>query len=169
MFFLHLAHVKILTGSFIGGGLLDVFFFRFNPIATSSLYGFSYSRFIIQELRMIIVYFTRVIVFFSFLWIIYKLFWQRFLFSPSKLPKFQDDILLLLLLPFGLTPILLFQNLAFIHDYMIYYLLPFVTLSTAVIFHSAAKDTATIGCFYINRINFRCGHRKVAISPGASY
>jgi len=131
MFVLYLVHVKILTGSFVGGGLLWVFSFRFNPEASAGLYGFSYLKFIVQESRFMVIYFTKILTIASLAWI--GISGWKILMSKGNWWQFRRESFLLLLLLWGITHMLIFRNLSFIHDYMIYYLLPFISLSSAIV------------------------------------
>ncbi|MCR4324898.1 MAG: glycosyltransferase family 39 protein [Candidatus Curtissbacteria bacterium] len=123
MFGVHMLHTAWLTRDLIGGGLIDVLKFRLN--IGEQLMGYSHTKFLELQARWITVYFTRPILFFSaiaLIWIFINLIKRRF---PKK-----TQILLMLGI-FGVTHNLVFRNMAFIHDYMIIYLWPFLALSAS--------------------------------------
>jgi len=127
MFFLHIAHIGILSRR---EGLLSLFkgfLFRLNVSEESANYGFTYSKFLERQTTWILTYFTRAITILSIIWIAQFIF-RRIKKKPLKL----QESLLLLLLFFGFSHNLIFQNLAFIHDYMLIYALPFFAISAAV-------------------------------------
>ena len=120
----HLLHLKILTGKFFGGGLIGIFMDRFNPYQTQSTYGFSLPKYFIQELNFIKIYFTLPLCVLAFLKLL-----QLLIKFIRKLKINPGDRLLIMFAVYGMTHLLIFQQLVFIHDYMIYYLLPFMCLS----------------------------------------
>ena len=66
----HLLHVFILTGSFFGGGLIEVFLFRANPYQSADIYSFTLPKFLSTEARYFFIYVTKPLLLLSFLWII---------------------------------------------------------------------------------------------------
>ncbi len=127
LFILHLFHVKILTGSFIGGNLFSIFLDRFNPYRTAAIYGYSFAKYIFQEFQYLKIYYTNFILVLTGIWFIRSIV----LIRKNSL-SFMDTILYMLF-AFGIFHLIFFQNLVFIHDYMIYYLLPFLVLASAQI------------------------------------
>lgn len=116
---LHLFHVYLLTGDWLGGGLTKALFFRLNLSATS---GFTWGKYLIQEARWVTVYYTRILL-------ISAAIFSFSLFKKKKLSLAPSIIVALLL--FGLTYILIFSNMVFIHDYFNIFFLPFFGLSFA--------------------------------------
>lgn len=110
-FSLHLLHNYFLTGSALGGGLAQSFWFRSTMI--------DLSRFIGQELTYVFVYITKPLVLMSLLGLIVA-------HKASKLP------LLSVLFLFGIFHPFLFQEAALRHDYLIYSVLPFFPISAAI-------------------------------------
>lgn len=110
-FALHLYHNYVLTGQLLGGGLGTSFWFRSTKTETL--------RYLQQELSYIFLYFTKPLVLLAAVGI-------------AVTRERKQLYLLLALLVFGLLHPLLFQEAAFRHDYLIYYLLPFVALSAAL-------------------------------------
>jgi len=90
----------------------------------SNVTQFTWIQFIMTESRFLIVYFTRILVGLSAVWIIY-------FFLKLRKHALPSDLLLFLLFVYGFFFILVFRNLAYIHDYKLYVLLPFIALSSA--------------------------------------
>lgn len=133
LFILHLVHVKILTGSFFGGNLLQIFLDRLNPELTAHIYGFTLPKYLAQEFIYLRIFFTNAVFFLSLIYLA--------LFSLPLITRrpTREKSYLILLLIYGSIHLLVFQQLVFIHDYMIYYLLPFMVLSAAVAFDKIIK------------------------------
>ncbi|MDP2632583.1 MAG: glycosyltransferase family 39 protein [Candidatus Curtissbacteria bacterium] len=123
MFALHALHLAILTGNPLGGGMIDVLLFRLN--LSEKPLDFTTFNFLKQQFFLIIAYFTKPIIFLSsitILWII------------SNVKKWKKSLqiqLFIILGVFGILHNLIFRNMAFIHDYMIIYLWPFIALSSS--------------------------------------
>ncbi len=123
LFLLHLVHIKILgqksTNTF--SNLME----RINPFLTADLYGYTPVKYVVQELRFTKIYYTLPVllgaIFFIFLFVYY--------FKKNKLDLAKSIIIILFI--YGIIQLLVFQQLSFIHDYMIYYMLPFMVLSFA--------------------------------------
>lgn len=123
MFALHLLQVKWLTGSMLGGGLLDILLDRLNITDTPADY--STINFAVQRLHLLVAYFT---------WPILVLVTPTAIWTVSQIRKgvFDQKVQLLLILGvFGITYNVIFKNAAFIHDYTIIYMLPVLVLSAA--------------------------------------
>lgn len=125
IFLLHILHMRWLTGGKSGMG--GIFLNRLNPYRSSELTGYSLPRYIWQEITFLRIYLTNITVISSGIWILVMLYKRR----VGKL-RLVDTILFMLLF-YGAIHFIFFQDLVFIHDYMIYYLLPFMVLSTAVV------------------------------------
>lgn len=123
MFALHLLQVKWLTGSMLGGGLLDILMDRLNITDTPADY--STINFAVQRLHLLVAYFT---------WPILALAAPTAIWTVIQIRKgvFNQKMQLLLILGiFGITYNVIFKNAAFIHDYTIIYILPVLVLSAA--------------------------------------
>ena len=131
MFSIHMIYVATLTGSFFGGGLIDVLLFRLNLSQKPST--FTIPNFLNQQAHLIFVYFTRVTVLLSALAIlpILKQIRRRSLTLSSQI--------LIILAVFGITHNAVFTNMAFIHDYMIIYMAPFFALASSTAFFYIVK------------------------------
>lgn len=118
-FGLHLFHVHLLTNDWLGGGLIKALLFRLNLSATN---GFTWGKYLIQEARWITVYYTRILLLSAVI----------FCFSLIKKQKISlaQSIIITLAL-FGLSYVLIFSNMVFIHDYFNIFFLAFFSLNFA--------------------------------------
>lgn len=123
LFLIHLAHIKLLGVK--SSSVFSNFLVRVNPYLTANEYGFTLIKYVIQELRFVKIYYTLPV----FLGAIFFIFSFIYYFKKNRLDLVKSFIIVLFL--YGLIQILFFQQLSFIHDYMIYYLLPFMVLSFA--------------------------------------
>ena len=128
-FLIHLAHVWILTGSVTGGGLIEVLLFRMNRDSSlmADMVGFSWGKYLLQQIRWFIAFFTKPTLFASFGWTI------LFLYQGYKKKVSKESAFVALVLGIALLYPLIFSNAVFIHDYLNIYFLPFVSVS-AVLF-----------------------------------
>lgn len=131
MLALHLIHVRLLTGSLLGGGLLNIFLDRLNITDRPSDY--STANFIVQRVHLSVAYFTwpiLILAAFTAVWLIYKI----------KKGAFDQKVQILLMLGvFGTIYNILFRNAAFIHDYTIIYILPFLIIAASFGFMTLTK------------------------------
>lgn len=86
---------------------------------------YNFLQFLSTEARYFVVYFTRILAIATFLWVI------KFLFDLKNKRISQSDKQLLPLGVFAIAFIIIFNNLAFIHDYKLYLLLPFIAIASA--------------------------------------
>ncbi len=128
IFILHILHMQWLTGGKIGLG--GIFLKRLNPYLSAELTGYSLPRYIWQEITYLRIYLTNIAGIGAGVWLT-RLFFKRLTHQVS-----MADTILFALLIYGSLHLVIFQDLAFIHDYMIYYLMPFVVLAAAFIFTS---------------------------------
>jgi len=84
---------------------------------------FSLDHFLITEARYAVIYYTRILIFLSLIWIV------TFLLKIKATTKKEISLLILLIYPSLF--IFAFKQLAFIHDYKLYYYLPFIALTSA--------------------------------------
>lgn len=127
MFLLHNLHAYWLSGSEAQQSLWEVFLFRLNANPAAQAYGMTLGKFIVREASWISLYFTRIMTILSGLWLLQFLS-RRIRYLPIS---FSESIILLLLV-FGFTHNLIFRHLAYIHDYMLIYTLPFFAISSAI-------------------------------------
>ncbi|KKP60005.1 MAG: hypothetical protein UR52_C0001G0085 [Candidatus Gottesmanbacteria bacterium GW2011_GWA1_34_13] len=128
-FLLHLLHVYILTGSFFGGGLIEIFLSRISSDSTTQLYSLNITKYLTTEIRYFSLYFTRILLFFSGVWF----FTQIYYILRFKKISYKNSIIWLFMI-FGSLYLVIFKEASFLHDYLIYYLLPFFVISSAIIF-----------------------------------
>ena len=84
---------------------------------------FSLDHFLITEARYSVIYYTRILIFLSLIWVV------TFLLKIREITKKELSLLILLIYPSLF--IFTFKQLAFIHDYKLYYYLPFIALTSA--------------------------------------
>lgn len=131
----HLSSIIYIYGM---GGLLNFFkqgYLRANS-GTELIGGFSnYSSisFITTEAHYAVIYFTRILIVFSAFWVIDSIVKVR----QKKISQGQLSLFILLIYP--LSFVLIFRQLAFIHDYKLYHFLPFISLSAAAILNDFFK------------------------------
>ena len=130
-FFLHLWHIFILARAW-NTGLIEQLLRRIYGGDKNSLDAaitqFSYPKFIKQEIVWLHSYFSALLPFLGSLFIGTILF---ALFKKKTIP-FSSWIVIILGINGALVP-LLFSQQAFIHDYLLLYLLPFFSVSSAII------------------------------------
>ncbi len=98
---------------------------RMNPYLTADLYGFTILKYIKQELLLTKVYYTLPVFLGAVIFVLYFLF--KFLYKRQKLSL--AEVIISSLLVYGIIQLVAFSQLSFIHDYMIYYLSPFMALA----------------------------------------
>jgi len=122
IFVVHIHFLGVKTAS-IYSNLIE----RINPYLTSDLYGFTLFKYVKQELLFLRVYYTMPVflgaVVFPLLFL-YKLIKKQLVFAQSIISA---------LFVYGILQLIVFEQLSFIHDYMIYYLLPYMILSFSYI------------------------------------
>lgn len=123
IFGLHLGHTFWLTGSFFGGGLIDIFLDRLN--LTDRPIDYTHLNFLIRQARFLAIYFTRPLLILAAIgtvWTIIQLKNKKYL---------NKNFLLIFLLTYGLAHGLIFRNISFIHDYIIISLWPFLAITAS--------------------------------------
>lgn len=132
VFSLHLIHTFILTGSFIGGGLIEAFLLRLglfpllNQVEPELPGQFSLTAYLIKEARINVIYYTLTLMSFALigLFIILKKI-------ISKVNLNQVESIILLLFFWGLSYPLIFSNVVFVHEYFNFFFVPFLALNFA--------------------------------------
>jgi len=132
MFLIYIAHLFWLTGNPFGGGLIDVFLFRLN--LTDRPIDYTTLRFVKQQISFISAYFTKPILLLT----VITLIWTLIQIKNRRINK-QVQLILMLGI-FGITHNVVFRNMAYIHDYMIIYILPFLTLTAGYGFSIFTKS-----------------------------
>lgn len=131
MFGIHSLYVAALTGNFLGGGLVDVLFFRLN--LTGKLLDFSVFNFLNQQAHLLFIYYTRAVLLLASVAVFFVIKELK-----KKTLSLSSQILIILGV-FGITHNAIFTNMAYIHDYMIIYLAPFLALSASTAFFQIIK------------------------------
>lgn len=124
IFLSYLTHIKILTGSFFGGGLIEALFFRLN---TNPEQAIPISTFIKEEAYRSMAYFSKTTLFLVFVW--FTLFAKRLFTKKIS----QSDVSLIILFVWGVSYSLVFSNAAYIHDYFLIWALPFIAASAGYV------------------------------------
>ncbi|KKS42179.1 MAG: hypothetical protein UV61_C0002G0162 [Candidatus Gottesmanbacteria bacterium GW2011_GWB1_43_11] len=127
VFMLHLMHVKLLTGSFLGGGLVQIFLTRIQSKQTNEIYRLTFFKYLTTEIQYLKIYFTNILLVLDLGWVIHLII------RYQKRQIALSESLQMLLLIFGSAYVVIFQEAAFLHDYLIYYLLPFIVIAAAQI------------------------------------
>lgn len=136
-FLAHQLHTVLITGQF-NFELFSQFLIRIgvsqqDPIQ-AQIINFSYPKFLLQETRWLTIYYTRFLLVCTGLW--------GLAFGLRRLKKQKislSEVIILTLLAFGASVPLLFGQQAFIHDYLNFYLAPFLTLAAAAFIISLQK------------------------------
>lgn len=143
MFSLHLFYLKILTGSFFGGGFMKIALVRlgFNQESYGNIIHPGFLQFLKHEFTITHLYFTKILVFFAFLY--YCFFIKKFFEKKADL-KFKGGIVAVFFI-FGASYGLIFRNALWYHDYLLFYALPFIALSSTLIIDHLTRNKKTIG------------------------
>ncbi|MFH0943325.1 MAG: hypothetical protein V1810_04080 [Candidatus Beckwithbacteria bacterium] len=134
-FTLHLLHTYLLTGSLVGGGLVDALLLRLglfpalNRVEPELPGQFSLIAYIIKQARILTIYYTLALLSLSSFNLLFIL---RSIIKKIKLTSLES--ILLVFLFWGLSYPLIFSNVVFVHEYFNLFLWPFLALSlTALI------------------------------------
>ncbi len=128
IFLIQIIHTNILDSASTGSIFSNVLE-RIDPYLTSSLYGFAFFKYIRQELLYLRIYYTMPVFLGSAFFILLTLF---NIFKKQRRLN-SEQLFIYALFIYGAIQLVLFSQLSFIHDYMIYYLAPFMSLSFAYI------------------------------------
>lgn len=111
--------------------------------------NFNTLSFISTEAHYAVIYFTKILLILGSIWIL-SLLTKAIL---KKITRSDPDLYLLILLIYPLSFILVFRQLAFIHDYKLYHFLPFIALCAAVILNRVLskleKHAKIVICFVV--------------------
>lgn len=126
LFIVYLFYVRSLTGSFTGGGLFDALLQRSGISEMGKIENLNLLTYLNQMRLWYTTLFTLTLCLLSSLWLI----------SKVAIRKFTDKELGILTLGiFGITYSLIFINSSYIHNYLIFYMLPFISLASASMFN----------------------------------
>lgn len=121
---IHLLHIKLLTGSFAGGGLIQIILYRLSLTRNSPSDSYTLFQFISRFL----------------------LFSRNMFTIPLLLAALPGFFLCgkyrvyLLILATGILHPIVFSNIGYIHDYLQLPFLGFLSLSAAIFFYKVAKQ-----------------------------
>lgn len=121
LFAIHLFHVNILTGTVTGGNLFESLLQRTGLLSVAQPQGFNLPNYLNQLRLWFSTLYTLTLMFFVALWIVVK----RLNINGGDWPVFNLGII-------GIIYIVLFSNSVFIHNYLIFYFLPFLALAGAL-------------------------------------
>ncbi len=127
IFLLHLAHTYWLTGSAVGGGLIEALKLRLNLAGTP---GFAWWNYLILEKQRLAAFYTLTLLAVASV----STIWKR-------------ERLVLALLGWGLSYPLIFSNVVFVHDYFNIFFIPYLAVATAYLFNLAKP--ALVIAFYL--------------------
>lgn len=124
VFFVFLMHNFVLTGHLIPQALLNAFLFRLHLFPGDSV-KFSMSLFIWREISLVSAYYSKITIILVAGW------FSLFLYKLIKKQKTYNFFLLLPLFFWGISYPLIFSQGAYIHDYFLLYVSPFVAIAAA--------------------------------------
>lgn len=126
MFLIHIGIVYFATGNFSGGNLLGSLLQRGGLLSGVQPEGFSLPGYFDRIRLWFSTTFTLTLTIFSAAWLIIKIF-----------GKFKDNDWYILILGFiGLIYLFVFSNAVYIHNYLIFYFLPYISLSATLMLFS---------------------------------
>ena len=123
VFAAHTLHVYLLTGNFFGGGFFDSLLFRLN-LSKDDLVKFSVFQFIHRETSLVFAYYSKITVFLVLGW--FSVLLYRMLKRYNNTKQFT----LLILFFWGISYPLVFIQGAFVHDYFLIYIAPFIAIAS---------------------------------------
>lgn len=125
---LHFIHIKLATGSFFGGGFIGIFLSRLTSNDKSAvIYDFSFLNILRMEIIYFRVYFTNTLLCLSAVWLVVKIVQ----FFRQKGFSFADSLLAILAVQ-GIWYVLVFREVGYYHEYLLFYAIPFTVISAAV-------------------------------------
>lgn len=150
------SHIWVLTGNLFGGGIGGAFWGRIGVGEATGVVSFAWLPFLVQEARWVVVYYTLTLAALSALWCLYT----AWLWLKGRLSLGSSFLLLLLVL--GLVHNVIFHQAAWIHDYLLYYLMPFLVLSAASLVWEVVRRPAAfmiigvvlVGAVWFERVAF---------------
>lgn len=135
-FILHLAHTYVLTGSIIGGGLIDALLLRLNlyPLlgrVPPELPGqFTWLNYLSKEAQWLTVYYTATLLIVSLINLTLII---RQLIKRQSLSLLNMTVLIFL--GWGLAYPIIFSNVVFVHEYFNIFFWPFLAFSLISLFN----------------------------------
>lgn len=125
---LHFFHIKLATGSFFGGGFIGIFLSRLTSNDKSAaIFDFSFLNILRIEIIYFRIYFTNTLLCLSAVWLVKKIVQ----FFRQKEFSFADSMLAILAVQ-GIWYVLVFREVGYYHEYLLFYAIPFVVFSASV-------------------------------------
>lgn len=155
IFFLHLMHTYFLTGQFLGGDLSGAFLQRAGLSEAGKTEGLNFFSYIIRIRLWLSSLYGTALLLLSLLWVIIN--YKRLLE--------KNNWIVLVLFVFGSLYLILFPNSSYIHNYLTFYLLPFIAISSALslnYFLSFFRKAKFLLCIIILVLIFLEGLNKLA-------
>lgn len=121
LFSIHLSYVDILTGTIAGGNLFESLFLRTGLLATAQPSGFNLPNYLNQLRLWFSTLYTLTLMLLVTFWIVIK----TFNIKHHDWPIVSLGII-------GIIYIILFSNSVYIHNYLIFYFLPFLGIAGAL-------------------------------------
>lgn len=118
----HIVHTFVLTGDFFIVGFVSVFLQRVNP-SSDEVLKFTIFEFIRREQSLVFAYYSKATVVLVIGWFL------RLIFKFYKREKQENSLTLFILFLWGASYPLFFIQAAYIHDYFLIYLAPFIAIS----------------------------------------
>lgn len=122
LFFLHLMHTYFLTGQFLGGDLSGAFLQRAGLSEAGKIEGLNFFSYLDRIRLWFSSLYGTVLLLLSLMWVI--IHYNRLLE--------KNNWIVLVLFVFGSLYLVLFPNSSYIHNYLTFYLLPFIAISSAL-------------------------------------
>lgn len=155
LFFLHLMHTYSLTGQFLGGDLSGAFLQRVGLSEAGKIEGLDFFSYILRIRLWLSSLYGTALLLLSLLWTIIN--YKRLLE--------KNNWIVLVLLVFGSLYLILFPNSSYIHNYLTFYFLPFIAISSALslnYFLSFFRKAKSLLCIIILVLIFLGGFNKLA-------
>ena len=119
----HMVHTFILTGNLFVVEFLSVFLQRINP-SSDEILQFTIFDFIRREQSLVFAYYSKATIILVILWFL------RLIYKLYKREKQENSLTLLILFLWGISYPLFFIQAAYIHDYFLIYLAPFIAIAS---------------------------------------
>jgi len=123
LFVLYLFYVRLITGNFFGGGLYAALLQRSGIGEAGKVDNINMPAYLLRLRLWYSTLFTSTLSWLSILWLISKVVTKKVV---------DSDWQILTLGIFGVTYSLIFINASYIHNYLVFYQLPFISLSAAI-------------------------------------
>jgi hypothetical protein len=131
-FLAFLLYIQLLTGSINGGDYGSIFEAFKVRISSKTIINFTIGEFLLTEYNRILDLFTPIIT-------VFTIFYLLTFISYPKLRLENKGIFLMLLMLFGILHPLVFKQQAYVHDYLLFNLSPFMSITSAIVILELTK------------------------------